>query len=164
MHSVYDRDGSLLRYGSRFWLRDGTCRLGGCAPSQIGQAWLFPSEARIDLTYLSARSKKANGLGFVLKNPAQEPEEYEKKKMKGRAGGGGRAPGIGRVLAELALGGEDDEGDLGVAEDGDLVGLLEQPGSALGEGHLPIDLVLDPLQLHSPPPHLDRPPLPLLEH
>ncbi|RRT73258.1 hypothetical protein B296_00033552 [Ensete ventricosum] len=70
-------------------------------------------------------------------------------------------PGVGGVLIELALGGEDDEGDLRVAEDGDLVGLLEQPRPALGEGHLPIDLVLDPLQLHPPPPHLDpSPPLP----
>lgn len=36
-------------------------------------------------------------------------------------------PGIGGVLEELAFGGEDDEGNLGVAQDGDLMCLLEQP-------------------------------------
>jgi len=49
--------------------------------------------------------------------------------------------------------GEEDERDLGVAEDGELVGLLEQAVPALGEGHLPADLVLDPLQHHLPAPH-----------
>ena len=49
--------------------------------------------------------------------------------------------------------GEEDERDLGVAEDGELVGLLEQSVPALGEGHLPADLVLDPLQHHLPAPH-----------
>jgi hypothetical protein len=63
-------------------------------------------------------------------------------------------PGVGGVLIELALGGEDDDGDLGVAEDGDLVRLLEQPVPALGEGHLPVYLVLYPLQLHLASPHL----------
>lgn len=62
-------------------------------------------------------------------------------------------PGIGGVLEELALGGEDDEGDLGVAEDRDLVGLLEQARPPLGEGDLPVDLVLYPLQLKPAPPH-----------
>ena len=50
--------------------------------------------------------------------------------------------------------GEEDERDLGVAEDGELVGLLEQSVPALGEGHLPADLVLDPLQLHLAATHL----------
>jgi hypothetical protein len=49
--------------------------------------------------------------------------------------------------------GEEDERDLGVAEDGELVRLLEQAVPALGEGHLPADLVLDPLQHHLPAPH-----------
>jgi hypothetical protein len=56
-------------------------------------------------------------------------------------------------LEELAAVGEDDEGDLGVAEDGELVRLLEQAVAALGEGDLAVDLVLDPLQLHPAPPH-----------
>jgi hypothetical protein len=51
--------------------------------------------------------------------------------------------------------GEEDERDLGVAEDGELVGLLEQAVPALGERHLPADLVLDPLQHHLPGPHAD---------
>ena len=56
-------------------------------------------------------------------------------------------------LVELAAVGEDDERDLGVAEHGELVGLLEQSVPALGEGDLAVDLVLDPLQLDPPPPH-----------
>jgi hypothetical protein len=56
-------------------------------------------------------------------------------------------------LVELAAVGEDDERDLGVAEDGELVGLLEQAVAALGEGDLAVDLVLDPLELHPAPPH-----------
>jgi hypothetical protein len=68
-------------------------------------------------------------------------------------------PGVGGVLVELALGGEDDDGDLGVAEDGDLVRLLQQPVPALGEGHLPVYLVLYPLQLHLAAPHLRLPPI-----
>jgi hypothetical protein len=67
-----------------------------------------------------------------------------------------RIPGMARVLVELPLSGEDDERDLCVAEHGDLVGLLQQPVPALGEGHLAVDLVLDPAQLHRPPPHLRR--------
>jgi hypothetical protein len=62
-------------------------------------------------------------------------------------------------LVELAAVGEDDERDLGVAEDGELVGLLEQAVAALGEGDLAVDLVLDPLELHPPPPHRGRRPL-----
>jgi hypothetical protein len=57
-------------------------------------------------------------------------------------------PGVSGVLVELPFRGEDDDGDLGVAEDGDLVRLLEQPVAALGEGDLPVYLVLYPLQLH----------------
>jgi len=60
-------------------------------------------------------------------------------------------------LVELAAVGEDDERDLGVAEHGELVRLLEQPVAALGEGDLAVDLVLDPLQLNPPPPHGSQP-------
>jgi hypothetical protein len=62
-------------------------------------------------------------------------------------------------LVQLATAGEDDERHLGVAEHGELVGLLEEAVATLGEGHLAVDLVLDPLQLHPSPPHLDRAPL-----
>ena len=58
-------------------------------------------------------------------------------------------------LVELAAVGEDDERDLGVAEHGELVRLLEQAVAALGEGDLAVDLVLDPLQLNPSPPHDD---------
>jgi hypothetical protein len=65
-----------------------------------------------------------------------------------------RLPGAAE-LVELAAAGEDDERDLGVAEHGELVGLLEQAVAALGEGDLAVDLVLDPLELNSSPPHGD---------
>jgi len=61
-------------------------------------------------------------------------------------------------LVELAAAGEDDERHLGVAEHGELVGLLEEAVAALGEGHLAVDLVLDPLQLDPSPPHISLPP------
>jgi hypothetical protein len=63
-------------------------------------------------------------------------------------------PGTGEV-EELPGGGEDDEPDVGVAEDGELLGLLEQPLPPLGEGHLPRRQVVDP-------PY--RYPLPLPHH
>ena len=54
---------------------------------------------------------------------------------------------------ELAAAGEDDDADLGVAEHADLPGLLDQSGPALGEGHLPVGGVLDPLDLDLAAPH-----------
>ena len=33
------------------------------------------------------------------------------------------------------------------------MGFLQQPGPPLGESDLPVDLVLDPLQLNPSPPH-----------
>ena len=59
------------------------------------------------------------------------------------------------VLVEAAAAGEDDERHLGVAQDGELVGLFEEPVPALAEGHLPASRVLDPLDLNPSPPHLD---------
>lgn len=64
-----------------------------------------------------------------------------------------RLPWVGGVLEELAFGGEHDESHLGIAKDGDLMGLLEEPCPTLRERHLSTDLVLDPLQLNSSPPH-----------
>jgi hypothetical protein len=61
-------------------------------------------------------------------------------------------PGGGEVV-ELAVRGEDDDADVGVAEDGELPGLFEQPGAALAEGHLPVHRVLDAPQLHLAPRH-----------
>ena len=58
-----------------------------------------------------------------------------------------------RELGELAGGGEDDERDVGVAEHGELLGLLEQPAPPLGEGDLPRRRALYPPYL---PRHLRR--------
>lgn len=67
-----------------------------------------------------------------------------------------RLPRIGGVLVELPLGWEYDKSDVRVAEDRDLVCLLQQPRPPLREGHLSVDLILDPLQLHPPSPHLSN--------
>jgi len=62
------------------------------------------------------------------------------------------APVVG-VLVEAAAAGEDDERHLGVAQDRELVRLLEEPVAALAEGDLPARVVLDPLDLNPSPPH-----------
>ena len=49
------------------------------------------------------------------------------------------------VLEQLVVRVEDDDGDLAVAEDTQLVGLLHQPELSLGERHLTISLVGDAL-------------------
>jgi hypothetical protein len=54
-------------------------------------------------------------------------------------------------LVELAAAGEDDERDLGVAEHGQLVGLLEEAVATLAEGDLPVGGVLDALDLDPAP-------------
>ena len=71
----------------------------------------------------------------------------EQIKKDGPGGGAG-------VLEHPAGAGEDDDADARVAEHGELVGLLEQPAPALGEGHLPVRGVLDPLDLDLPATHL----------
>lgn len=62
-------------------------------------------------------------------------------------------PWIRGILEELAFGRENNQGNIGVAQDGDLMGLFEEPCPPLRECHLPANLVLDPLQLNSSPPH-----------
>lgn len=57
------------------------------------------------------------------------------------------------IFIQAASGREDDQSDLSVAEDGELVGLLQQPIPALAEGHLAAGGVLDPLDLNLSPPH-----------
>lgn len=53
----------------------------------------------------------------------------------------------------LAGWGEDDDGDVGTAEDGELTGFLEEASPALGEAHLPGFFVLDALYLDLLPAH-----------
>lgn len=82
-----------------------------------------------------------------LKNPKKKIHQqiHEEKEKSG--------PVIG-VLVEAAAAGEDDERDLGVAEHGELVGLLEEAVPALAEGDLAIGGVLDSLDLDFTPPVL----------
>jgi hypothetical protein len=70
----------------------------------------------------------------------------------GRTGGSLGLPAAAGEVAEASRGREHEERDIDVAEDGELVGLLDEPVAALGEGHLPVDVVLDPPdgQLHAP--------------
>lgn len=49
---------------------------------------------------------------------------------------------------------EQNEGDVDVTEDGELVGLLDEPISPLWVSHLSIRGVLDPLDLEFHPSHL----------
>jgi len=62
----------------------------------------------------------------------------------------------GRVLEELVVRVEDDDGDLAVAQHAQLVRLLHQPELPLGEGDLPVALVRDAGDLNLLPAHLDR--------
>lgn len=63
-------------------------------------------------------------------------------------------PGAGvGVLVEADGVGEEEDPYLGVAEDAQLLGLLEQPALPFGEGHLPARRVLDPLNHRLPPHH-----------
>lgn len=52
------------------------------------------------------------------------------------------------VLIEPSAAGEDDEGDLGIAEHGELVGLLEEAIPAFAEGDLAIGGALNSLDLN----------------
>lgn len=94
------------------------------------------------------------GWDEVMKNEEKKEGEREEKAEAARRSR--CVLRLGGVLVELSLWREDDDGDLGVAEDGDLVRLLEEAIAALGEGHLPVDLVLYPLQLHLAAPHRRR--------
>lgn len=66
-----------------------------------------------------------------------------------------KVPGGGEVV-ELAVGGEDDDADVGLAEDGELPGLLQQAGTALAEGDLTVNRVLDATELHLASRHRSR--------
>lgn len=61
---------------------------------------------------------------------------------------------MGRELKELASVGEDDEGNLSIAEDRDLASFLHQTTSPFRERHLSADLILDPTNLNPTSPHL----------
>lgn len=65
-----------------------------------------------------------------------------KRKQRERESKGVPAAASGE-LVEFAAAGEDEEGEIEVAENGELAGLLDEPGSSLGESDLPTALVLD---------------------
>ena len=57
-------------------------------------------------------------------------------------------------MEELAGAGGNDEGHVSVTENGELTRLLHQPHAALAEGHLPVTVILDALDLYLAAPHL----------
>ncbi|CAN0896107.1 hypothetical protein LINGRAHAP2_LOCUS18271 [Linum grandiflorum] len=56
-------------------------------------------------------------------------------------------------MVKVTTGGEDEEGKLGIAKNGDLSCLFHQPFPSLGEAYLSAALVFDSLQFHLPPTH-----------
>uniref|UniRef100_A0A5K1DZI3 Uncharacterized protein n=1 Tax=Nymphaea colorata TaxID=210225 RepID=A0A5K1DZI3_9MAGN len=61
-----------------------------------------------------------------------------------------KEPGVGTaVLEHLPTAGKDDESDLGIAEDGELMRLLQQPVPPIGERNLPVGGVLNPPHLNT---------------
>ncbi|KAL5988419.1 hypothetical protein ACLOJK_036183 [Asimina triloba] len=64
-------------------------------------------------------------------------------------------PGAGEIV-ELAGAGEDNEADLGVAENRELLGFLQQPVAALRERHLPACGIVYATDHDLPPSHRDR--------
>jgi hypothetical protein len=59
-------------------------------------------------------------------------------------------------VVELAGGGEEEQQQVHVAQNGELPSLLEEAVPALVEGGLPLRGVLDPLYLAAAPPHVAR--------
>ena len=60
-------------------------------------------------------------------------------------------------LVQFSSIGEDDESNLGIAKHGELISFLQQTISSFREGHLPVDLVLYPLQFYSSSSHFVLP-------
>ena len=60
-----------------------------------------------------------------------------------------------RIFIELPGAGEDNQTNLGVAEDRQLFRLLKQPISSLRKRHLPARRVIDPSNHNLPSPHID---------
>lgn len=65
-------------------------------------------------------------------------------------------PGCAGEIVEFAGAGEDDEGDVGVAEDSELLRLLQQSISPLRKRHLPARHVVDPPYHYLPSPHFSH--------
>jgi len=58
------------------------------------------------------------------------------------------------ILVELVVAREHDERDLSIAKDGELLSFLDNTIPSFGIGHLPVRLVLDPLDLDLSTTHL----------
>ena len=96
------------------------------------------------------RKKKKKRRRKVKKRKELEKKKEKKKKKKIN---GGWLPRISGVLKEFAFVGEDNNSNFSITQDRDLVGFLQQSISPFGKCHLPVDLVLYPLQLNPTPSH-----------
>lgn len=141
-------------------------------------AWNFFYQYCIKITFLTKIYFDSNRLQIILpicsgKNSIFNPENENLKQLffftkktqetiklvrkvtheKNEACKRRNSPGTSKFI-KLPAGGKDDEGNLGVTENGKLAGLLEQPNPALGEGDLPAGGILNPLDLNLTPPHI----------
>lgn len=57
-------------------------------------------------------------------------------------------------LIKLATAGEDDKCNLSITKNREFISFLKKAISPFRKGHLPIDLVLNPLEFNSSPTHL----------
>ena len=82
------------------------------------------------------RAILAMGFGYSLWREAERKNDRECERKKGS--GSCERPSLGtpRILIEPVAAVEDDDGDLAVAQDAELVGLLQKPEFSLREGHL----------------------------
>lgn len=114
----------------------------------------FDSNRLQIIVLITLRMKTSNNY-FFLQKKRQEAIKLVRKVTheKNEACKRRNSPGTSKFI-KLPAGGKDDEGNLGVTENGKLSGLLEQPNPALGEGDLPAGGILNPLDLNLTPPHI----------
>ena len=81
-----------------------------------------------------------------------------RERERGRERGGGRErerPGTSK-LKKLASAGENNDSNLSLTQNGQLISLLHQTSTSLGESHLPASHILDLGHLNLSPTHLSQ--------
>lgn len=61
---------------------------------------------------------------------------------------------VGGQFIEFSVVGENENTDIGITENGELLGLLKEPSSALTKGNLPVHRILNSLHLNLSTSHL----------
>lgn len=90
------------------------------------------------------------------KFPEKQRNKSEKPKSEGERGKGACRPCTGKIKEPPSVG-EDNNGDIGLAENRKFMGLLEQARAPLRESNLPAIRILDLLYLDFAPTHLISP-------